>query len=188
MNVPLSDCHGQGYDNAANMSGKYNGTQAVLLEKNPLMLYSPCGCHSLNLCGNDSAKCCREAITFFGTIQIIFVFFHSSPKRWEVMKGFLHGSLHGLCDTRWSQRVKAVKAFKKNQGGITKSLKACLNLNLQPKAFAEAEGAIKYVESFECILMSCIWYPILEVIDTCNQIIQQRDATLDSEARNIEGK
>ena len=25
--IPIADCRGQGYDNAANMSGKYNGVQ-----------------------------------------------------------------------------------------------------------------------------------------------------------------
>ena len=78
--VPLQDCRGQGYDNASNMSGKYNGTQALMIEKNPLILYSPCGCHSLNLCGNDAAKCCMAAVTFFGMVQTVYVFFRSSPK------------------------------------------------------------------------------------------------------------
>ena len=53
--IPIDDCRGQGYDNAANMSGKYNGAQQHIKSVNPLCLYSPCGCHSLNLCGVDSA-------------------------------------------------------------------------------------------------------------------------------------
>ena len=31
--IPLSDCRAQAYDNAANMVGKYNGTQAKILEQ-----------------------------------------------------------------------------------------------------------------------------------------------------------
>ena len=42
VNVPLEDCLGQGYDNAAAMSGAYKGVQSRLLQKNPLILYSPC--------------------------------------------------------------------------------------------------------------------------------------------------
>eukprot|EP00112_Aurelia_sp_Birch-Aquarium-sp1_P011535 Seg2424.4 transcript_id=Seg2424.4/GoldUCD/mRNA.D3Y31 product="Zinc finger MYM-type protein 1" protein_id=Seg2424.4/GoldUCD/D3Y31 len=37
--IPVSDCRGQGYDNAANMSGKYNGAQQHILVENPLCLY-----------------------------------------------------------------------------------------------------------------------------------------------------
>ncbi|XP_013793792.1 52 kDa repressor of the inhibitor of the protein kinase-like [Limulus polyphemus] len=63
--IPIKHCREQGYDNAPNMSGKYNGTQQHILAVNPLCIYSPCACHSLNLCGLDSASCCMEAVTFF---------------------------------------------------------------------------------------------------------------------------
>ena len=35
--------------------------------------------------------------------------------------------------------------------------------------------------------MSCIWDEILNLVDTCNQIIQQRDTNLDAEVSNIKG-
>ena len=63
--IPIDDCRGQGYDNAANMSGKYNGAQQHISSVNPLCLYSPCGCHFLNLCGVDLASSCTEAVTYF---------------------------------------------------------------------------------------------------------------------------
>ena len=50
-NIPFSDCRGQGYDNGSNMSGIHNGVQAVMRRDNEAALYSPCACHSLNLCG-----------------------------------------------------------------------------------------------------------------------------------------
>ena len=66
--IPIDDCRGQGYDNAANMSVKYNGAQQHISSVNPLYLYSPCGCHSLNLCGVDSTSSCAEAVTYFGMV------------------------------------------------------------------------------------------------------------------------
>ena len=63
----LSDCRAQGYDNAANMAGKYNGAQAKICEQNSLAIFSPCGCHTLNLCGNDAAECLPEAVTFWNS-------------------------------------------------------------------------------------------------------------------------
>jgi len=47
--ISLADCRGQSYDNASNMSGRYNGLQAKLKEQNPLIAYVPCAGHSLNL-------------------------------------------------------------------------------------------------------------------------------------------
>ena len=62
--ISFADCRGQGYDNGSNMSGIHNGVQAVMRRQNDLALYSPCACHSLNLCGNNAAQCCPEVVTF----------------------------------------------------------------------------------------------------------------------------
>lgn len=69
--IPLSDCRAQGYDNADNMAGKYKGAQARIHEQCVTALFSPCGCHTLNFCGNDAAQCISEAITYFGTVQTV---------------------------------------------------------------------------------------------------------------------
>ena len=61
--IPLADIRAQGHDNAASISGKYNCAQATIKEQNPTAIFSPCGCHTLNLCGNDAAECIPEAIT-----------------------------------------------------------------------------------------------------------------------------
>ena len=66
--IPLSDCRAQGYDNVANMEGKYKDAQAKIEEQNSVALFSPCGCHSLSLCGNDAAECIPAAITYFVTV------------------------------------------------------------------------------------------------------------------------
>jgi len=33
--IEIQDCRGQSYDNASSMSGKYNGLQALVLQRNP---------------------------------------------------------------------------------------------------------------------------------------------------------
>ena len=85
---------GQGYDNAGNMSGKYNGCQAKVIEECPSAKFSPCALHSLNLVGTDSAKCCPTVVTFFGSIQSCYVVFSGSPKRWALLKDIVKSSLH----------------------------------------------------------------------------------------------
>ena len=47
--LDLGNCRGQSYDNASAMSGKYNGLQAKVREKNSLASWIPCTTHSLNL-------------------------------------------------------------------------------------------------------------------------------------------
>ena len=66
--VPLADCRAQDYNNGANMSGKWNGAQAIIKEQYPSAIFSPYGCHTPNLCGNNAAVCIPEAIIYFGRI------------------------------------------------------------------------------------------------------------------------
>ncbi|XP_065639578.1 zinc finger MYM-type protein 1-like [Hydra vulgaris] len=81
--IPLMCCRGQGYDNGSNMKGLVKGAQARVLQHYPLATYSPCACHSLNLC---AAECCPQVITFFGIVQKLYNIFSSSPQRWEILK------------------------------------------------------------------------------------------------------
>ncbi|XP_060845680.1 zinc finger MYM-type protein 1-like [Rhopalosiphum padi] len=46
----FDDLRGQGYDGGSNISGKYNGVQALILDEQPLAFYTHCFSHSLNLC------------------------------------------------------------------------------------------------------------------------------------------
>ncbi|XP_026461322.1 zinc finger MYM-type protein 1-like [Ctenocephalides felis] len=55
-NIPIEDMRGQGYDNGANMKGKNNGLQKLLLTKSPRAFFVPCAAHTLNLMINDAAK------------------------------------------------------------------------------------------------------------------------------------
>ncbi|GFX76225.1 hypothetical protein TNCV_1233631 [Trichonephila clavipes] len=48
------------YDNAANMSGEYNGVQDLLKEKNKFANYGPCAVHSLNLVRAELVKVATE--------------------------------------------------------------------------------------------------------------------------------
>ena len=56
LQLELSDCRGQSYDNGANMKGKHSGVQARMLDINPKAVYVPCANHTLNLVLVDSAN------------------------------------------------------------------------------------------------------------------------------------
>ena len=54
----------------------YKGVQTLLSSENPHAIYIPCAGHSLNLVGNKAADCCIEAISFFGTLTVIYFILH----------------------------------------------------------------------------------------------------------------
>ena len=71
----MGNCRGQNYDNASNMSGRYNGLQARIKQVNQFAEYISCFAHSLNLVGKCAAECCEEANIFFAFFQNIYTFF-----------------------------------------------------------------------------------------------------------------
>ncbi|XP_057660721.1 uncharacterized protein LOC130896558 [Diorhabda carinulata] len=70
----INDCRAQSYDNARNMSRKYQGLQAHIKELNALAFYVPCIGHSLNLVGECSVEECIQAIIFLAYFKDFILF------------------------------------------------------------------------------------------------------------------
>lgn len=183
--IPLKECRGQGYDNGSNMAGIYKGAQAIIMETNNLAFYNNCAAHSLNLCGVNAAECCEEATTFFGMLQKTYNFFSRSPQRWEYLENRIGSSLHSISQTRWSARVDSVRPFVKHLPLIINALNDCKELNLSAECKTDLKGLLKYLQSFECIMMSTIWLKVLVAIDNKNKVLQARSTTLDVETKNL---
>ena len=65
--LPLSQCRGQAFDGASNMSGIHNGVQALIKREERRAVYVHCLAHSLNLCVQEVAKKCiivRDVMDF----------------------------------------------------------------------------------------------------------------------------
>jgi hypothetical protein len=183
--IPLKNCRGQGYDNASAMSGKYKGVQSRILEKSPLATFLSCGGHNLNLIGQDAAACCVAAITFFGTVQKLYVIMSGSPARWEKLTESTGMSLHSLSTTRWSARIESVKPLVRNLPGIFVAIEKVLKTNLTVEVRAELLGLQKYFQSFEFLVLSRIWYKILTEINDVSKILQATNSTLTTEVENL---
>ena len=71
-------------DNGANMAGKNSGLQKRILDINPLAYCSNCACHCLNLVLCDRAKSSPTFLTYFEVLQMLYAFFSSLTKRWNI--------------------------------------------------------------------------------------------------------
>lgn len=182
--IPLADCRGQVYDNGSNMKGAVKGVKTRILKENPLALFSPCGAHSLNLIGVNAAKMCPQIMTFFGSVQAVFVLFAGSPSRWSILLEEVPVSLMPLSETRWSSRIDAVRPITEHRPGLLKALDRLseeLSSKLTEKSFSEVQSLKKYFSSFESMVMSAFWFKVLSCIDERNIIIQARGISLDVE-------
>lgn len=160
--IPISDCRGQSYDNASNMSGRFNGLQAKVKELNELAEFVPCSSHSLNLVGVSAAECNSEAARYFHFVQSLYVFFSSSTSRWRVLLNSLKGKkkvLKALSNTRWSARADAVAAIKENYTNIKSALKTITeDIEQSADTKIQASGLVKSMERFETVF----FYPCME--------------------------
>ena len=68
--IDFNYCCGQTY-------GKYIGMQQILKNKNSLVGYIPFACHSLNLIGQSAVNCCVEAVSYFGYLHQLYIFFYA---------------------------------------------------------------------------------------------------------------
>lgn len=185
--ILFANCRGQGHDNASNMTGVFKGVSTRLENENKLSKFSPCAAHSLNLCGTHAAECCPDVVTFFGVVQKVYVIFHGSPERWDLLKDIIGDSLHPFSSTRWSARIQSFRPFAAHLFGLKIALESLLDFNLTAQAKADIKGFIKYVSSFKCVLMSSIWFKALKMIDDRSKVLQERSATIDIEVKNIDG-
>jgi hypothetical protein len=89
LDLDIDNVRGQGYDNESKMKGGNKGVQKKILEINPRVFYSTCGCHSLNLVLPDMAKNCGRAKDFF--VQRIYRTFANSTEKWQILKDNIIG-------------------------------------------------------------------------------------------------
>ncbi|XP_065658846.1 52 kDa repressor of the inhibitor of the protein kinase-like [Hydra vulgaris] len=177
-NLSIKNCRGQSYDNAANMSGQYNGLRELLQRENQLAVYTPCAAHNLNLIGIEVAKVVHEVVIFFGTIQQLFVFFLSSTKKWNAITDALKlnektHTLKNLGKTRWCSHYEAVKALKNNYEEILMVLKSIANDDQEKMdQREEAKTLFSKMTSLENGILVNFWEQVLERINKVNKKLQ----------------
>ncbi|XP_050383959.1 uncharacterized protein LOC126800607 [Argentina anserina] len=141
LDLAINNVRGQGYDNGSNMKGKHQGVQKKLLDINSRALYTPCGCHCLNLTLCDVANSCTKAVDFFGVLQRLYTLFAGSTKRWKFLKDNVKGfTLKSLSTTRWESRIESVKPLRFNAIEIKETLLQLTEADKDPKIKSGAKS------------------------------------------------
>ena len=183
--ISIKDCRGQSYDNAANMSGRFNGMQAKIKEHNNLAEYIPCCAHSLNLVGQCAVGCCSEAVTFFDFVNNLFVFFSASTSRWNrlmaVLKPLNMPTLKRLSDTRWSAHYDAVHSLQVGYTQVKSTLDImCQDMSQKPETQLEAAGLKDIMSHHETGILVQLWSKILNRFNLTSNYLQGADMDLNT--------
>ncbi|KAF2890866.1 hypothetical protein ILUMI_15307 [Ignelater luminosus] len=119
VGLQVENVRGQGYDEGANMSGKFSGVQSRVKQLQPLATYMHCAAHKLNL---SIVKACSlpSVRNMMGVVISVTNFVPESPKRLELIKRASlekhpeakRVKLQSPSDTRWLERHDALLQFK----------------------------------------------------------------------------
>ena len=180
--IDVGGIRGQSYDNASNMSGRYKGMQARIREVNYNAVYISCTAHSLNLVGLCAVDSCIEAVSFFGIVQNVYVFFSASTYRWSVLTKALGSNLSvvkRLSETRWSAHADAIKALYFGYTQIQEALKDLAgNEQQRCETRHEAASLLNKLSHLETVFMTDFWHQILERIHKTNEALQKEKMEL----------
>lgn len=120
---------GQGYDGAANMSGRLNGAAALTTRRFPAAIYVHCKSHELNL---SLGKACdiHSIKSTLNTLNAIINFFNGSPRQANFLEKAIATDIEdstktrllNYCATRWIQRQDAVEVFLELIQGVAVAL------------------------------------------------------------------
>jgi hypothetical protein len=96
----------------------------------------------------------KDAMTFFGGLQRIYVIFAASPERWKILEDTVpYITANLLSDTRWECRLESVKALWYQLSKMREALVAVADEFRDPMVKAEAESLANFeVGNFEFIL------------------------------------
>ncbi|XP_030068040.1 uncharacterized protein LOC115476054 [Microcaecilia unicolor] len=179
LGLDISNIRGLGYDNGANMRGKESGVQARLLQENPRAFFTPRACHNYNLVLGDMAKTCPDAITFFRTLQRLYVIFSASTKRWAVFRKHVRSpTAKPLSDTRWECRIQSVRAVRYQAGNFYDALIEIAEASEDAQARSEAESLANQMKDYKFIVSLVFWYDLLFQVNFVSKELQSKTVDL----------
>ena len=175
MNVSLSQCRGQCYDGASNMSGSRNGVAVKLQEEEKRAIYTHCYGHALNLAIGTTIKkskiCCEALEVAFEVTKLI----KYSPKRnsmFDKIKAevaseddLFHGtSIHSFCPTRWTVRGDSISSILMNYDVLKLLWDECLEGSLLPDIKGRILGVKARMSEFKLLFGLRLCERVLKII------------------------
>ena len=168
----------QTYDGASNMSGCYNGLQAIMKDAiGSHVVYTHCYAHTFNLVLSDSAGAAINVISLFSNLEKTYTLFSQSEKIHSMFESIQKDqqlkvlALKRINTVRWHSREFSLKVFLSRETTVMVSvLEVEVKLNLPNKtAFADR----RFIFISKSIRLS-----VLIVILSASLLISERLYTL----------
>lgn len=108
--------------------------------------------------------CCPDAITFFGSVNRLYILFSSSPDRRNILKKKTGFSLHRQSDTSWSTKKETVRPTARHLPSIIEALNELICTRRQKLTAETNSAAVGLRKSpFKALLMAVLWVKVLSI-------------------------
>ena len=189
--LPSTQCRGQAYDGASNMSGINRGIQALFKSEANKALYVHCLAHSLNLCLKDVTNTCeiiRDVMNFiYELAQLIkmspkrLTLFDSLRKEVSINTGEFTPQLRMLCPTRWTVRHGSIASILRNYSIIQSALEEIRQGH--DDYAAKASGMVLKMDNFDTFFGLKLAYLIFSASEQLSINLQAKDTTVQEAVR-----
>ena len=181
--LPLSQCRGQAYDGAANMSGHLHGVAATIKSEQPAALHVHCLAHCLNLCLQDAGRNCTLVRDTLLLVRELVQLIKFSPKRshlFEAIKAQTSPDTSGLrplCPTRWTVRTEAIGAILNNYSTLCIVLDE-VNQTGRDEYAVKAGGFLAQLEKFGTFFGLKLCFLVFSATEQLSRALQGKDTTI----------
>ena len=181
--LPLSQCRGQAYDDASNMSGHLRGVAARIKSKQPAALHVHCLAHCLNLCLQDAARICSHVRDALELIIELVKLIKYSPKRSSLFQSLKSqvspdtSDLRPLCPTRWTVRTAAIGAVLSNYSTLCTVLEE-VNTTGRDEYAMKAGGMLRMLEKFSTFFGLKLCFMVFSSTEQLSCTLQGKDTTI----------
>ncbi|XP_025682376.1 uncharacterized protein [Arachis hypogaea] len=193
--LDVSNIRGQGYDDASNMRGEWNGLQALFLKDCPYAYYIHCFADQLQLVLVAASREVIPVHQFFSKLTFIVNIICSSSKRHDELHAtktdeIVHlleideletgkganqiGTLKRAGDTRWSSHFSSVCSLINMYGATLTVLQKIIVDGSTYSQRGDADSAYNTMTSFEFVLILHLMKDMMGITDILCQALQKQ--------------
>ena len=185
-NVSFEKLVAQTYDGASNMSGCYNGLQAIIKQKvGKHILYVHCYAHSLNLVLKDTVSADDNVVTLFDRLGSLHNLLNQSMKIHKYFEDAQKDTdlevitVKRINTVRWSSRELCLKVFDKRYDTLMGVLQKVIDdTSLENKQRAVATGLRQSFLRKNIVATACLFKEIFIITGPLNKYLQSIDMDL----------
>ena len=194
--LPMSQCRGQAYDGAGNMSGYLNGVAAKIQNDVPSALYVHCLAHCTNLCLQTIGRQCQPVRDALDPARGVADLIRYSAKRSSLFQALQaqlppgsdrSPSLKPLCSTRWTVRTSALHSLLNNYCVLCETLQK-VNAECHDEYGRTAGGYLAQMEKFSTYLGLKMSHLIFGAGEQLSISLQGKDTTLQEATTNYQSR